>query len=166
LRTLRRAIVATSAVVFAGCGAQDGSEPSGEISLPAASIQSSDSAVSPLLVRLDEFKVTPSRASVKAGAIKFLIVNQGEEIHEFVVVKTDLSADELPTNADGSFDEEGEGVEVIDEIEEVEPHHLATLRVSLEAGHYVILCNRVEVEEDGEVESHFMMGMHFDLEVK
>ena len=166
LRTLRGAILATSAFAFAGCGG-DGNDPTGEVALPTSSSLSAAAAAtaSPVLVRRDEFKVTPSRVSVKAGSVRFMVLNQGTEMHEFVVVKTELSADELPTNEDGSFDEEGEGVEVIDEIEDIDPHDLATLDVSLEAGHYIILCNRVEVEEDGEVESHFAMGMHADLEV-
>jgi uncharacterized cupredoxin-like copper-binding protein len=165
LRILRGAILATSAFAFTGCGG-DGSDPTGEVALPtSSSLSAAGATASPVLVRLDEFKVTPSRVSVKAGSVRFMVLNQGTEMHEFVVVKTDLSADELPTNEDGSFDEEGEGVEVIDEIEDIEPHDLATLDVSLEAGHYIILCNRVEVEEDGEVESHFAMGMHADLQV-
>jgi hypothetical protein len=79
-------------------------------------------------------------------------------------VKADLSIAELPTNPDGS-DEEGDGVEVVDEIEAIEPGDQARLSVDLEAGHYVILCNMVEVEEDGEVESHFAEGMHTDFTV-
>jgi uncharacterized cupredoxin-like copper-binding protein len=156
-------------LAFAGCGA-DGGDQTGEVSLPTSSslaaAQAAAAAVSPVLVRLDEFKVTPARVSVRAGSVRFMILNQGTEMHEFVVVKTDLSADQLPTNEDGSFDEEGEGVEVIDEIEEIDPGDMATLNVSLEAGHYIIMCNRVEIEEDGEVESHFAMGMHADLEVR
>jgi hypothetical protein len=42
-----------------------------------------------------------------------------EDTHEFVVFKTDLAADALPTASDGSVDEEGEGVELVDEIEDI-----------------------------------------------
>jgi hypothetical protein len=34
------------------------------------------------------------------------------------------------------------------------------LTLDLEAGTYVLLCNLVEEEDTGEVESHFAEGMH------
>jgi hypothetical protein len=71
----------------------------------------------------------------------------------------------LPTNPDGSFDEEGDGVEVVDEIEDIEPGGQATLSVDLAAGHYVLLCNKFIVLDNGEVISHFAMGMSTDFTV-
>ena len=43
--------------------------------------------------------------------------NDAEQTHEFVIFKTDLPQDQLPTNSDGDVDEEGTGVTHIDEIE-------------------------------------------------
>ena len=111
-------------------------------------------------VTVEEFSVTPESDSAPAGDVTFHVTNDGpKDIHEFVIVKTDLAPDALPTAEDGSFDEEGEGVEVIDEIEEIAVDESQDVTVNLEAGAYVLLCNRVETE-DGETESHYAMGMH------
>jgi hypothetical protein len=63
------------------------------------------------------------------------------------------------------FDEEGDGVEVVDEVEDIASGSTADLRVDMEAGAYVLLCNLVE-EEDGETESHFEEGMHTGFTVE
>ena len=52
-------------------------------------------------------------SSAPAGEVTFNVTNKGpEDVHEFVVFETDLAPDALPTVADGSVDEEGEGVEL------------------------------------------------------
>jgi hypothetical protein len=116
-------------------------------------------------VQLTEFDVTADPASASAGDLEFAVENVGAETHEFVIVKTDLAAAELPVLEDGSFDEEGEGVEVVDEIEDIASAATANLTVSMEAGSYVLLCNLVE-EEDGEAESHYAEGMHTGFSVE
>ena len=116
-------------------------------------------------ITLQEWAVVPSQASTPAGEITFAISNDGQETHEFVVVRTDLPILDLPTNEDGSVSEEGEGMEVIDEVEDIPSGDNATLTVTLEAGTYALICNIVE-EENGEVESHFQMGMRTSFEVR
>lgn len=111
-------------------------------------------------VLLSEFIVEPDPAKAPAGEITFMAKNEGEEEHELVIVKTDLAPDALPTLDDGSFDERGAGVEVIDEIEDIAAGTSDEITVTLEAGKYVLLCNLVEEEESGEVESHYAEGMH------
>jgi uncharacterized cupredoxin-like copper-binding protein len=111
-------------------------------------------------VTVEEYSVTPESESAPAGDVTFHITNDGpNDVHEFVVVKTDLAPDALPTAEDGSFDEDGDGVEVIDEIEEIAVDESQDLTVNLESGAYVLLCNRV-VQEGDETESHYAMGMH------
>ena len=57
--------------------------------------------------------------SAAAGDVTFNATNTGpDDVHEFVVFLTDLAPDALPTNEDGSVDEEGEGLELQGEIEE------------------------------------------------
>jgi hypothetical protein len=89
-----------------------------------------------------------------------------EDTHEFVVFKTDLAADALPTASDGSVDEEGEGVELVDEIEDIAvgdtPH---TLTLSLDAGNYVFIWNIVE-EEGDETIVHYQQGMRTGFTVE
>jgi len=106
-------------------------------------------------VVLSEFVVEPDPASVPAGEVTFTVANEGEEVHEFVVVKTDLASDKLPTIDDGSVDEEGAGVEAVDEIEDLASGDSQDLTVTLDAGNYVLFCNLVE---EGEV--HYEEGMH------
>jgi hypothetical protein len=90
-------------------------------------------------VTLQEFAVRPEQDSAPAGEVTFNVGNVGpEDTHEFVIFKTDLAPDALPTAPDGSVDEEGEGVELIDEIEDIAPGDTPPpLTVSLEAGSYV-----------------------------
>lgn len=110
-------------------------------------------------VSLREFSIAPSVASVTAGTVTFEVTNDGpNDVHEFVVVQTDLAPDALPTDADGAVLEDGDGMEVIDEIEDLAVGASETLTLELEAGSYVLICNIVEVEGD-ETEAHYALGM-------
>jgi uncharacterized cupredoxin-like copper-binding protein len=133
----------------AGCGDDDGATtPAGEGTT--------------VNVTLQEFNVVPDADSGPAGEFTFDITNVGpEDTHEFVVFKTDLAPDNLPTTADGSVDETGEGVELIDEVEDVAVDTDESLTVDLDAGNYVFICNIVE---DDEV--HYAEGMTTGFTVK
>lgn len=116
-------------------------------------------------VTLQEFAVIPDVLSVPAGSITFNAQNIGPmDPHELVVVKTDLPASGLPTREDGAFDEEADGVEIIGEIEEFAVGTTESATWDLAAGHYVLLCNLVEMEDDG-LEAHYALGMWIDFEV-
>lgn len=129
----------------AGCGDDDGGE---EVN-----------------VVVSEFTVEPEQESVDAGEVTFVVDNQGGDIHEFLVVDA-ASADDLPVDDDGAFDEAAFGEDkVLDEVEDIESGDTAELTLDLEAGTYVLLCNVVE-EEDTEVESHFAEGMHTTFTVE
>ncbi|MEX2245435.1 MAG: hypothetical protein WEC75_01995 [Dehalococcoidia bacterium] len=96
-------------------------------------------------------------ATATAGKIYFLVQNAGpEDAHEFVVIRTDLAPDALPVE-DGRIPEDE--VDLLDEIEPFTPGSSASLVLDLEPGSYVLICNIAEVEE-GELESHYQMGMH------
>jgi uncharacterized cupredoxin-like copper-binding protein len=109
-------------------------------------------------VDLQEWALVPDQSTAPAGEVTFNIQNIGEETHEFVVVKTDLGFRDLPTAADGSVDEEGDGIEPIDEVEDIPSSGTGELTLDLEAGNYVLFCNVVE-EDKGETESHYQNGM-------
>jgi hypothetical protein len=118
-----------------------------------------DAAGNEVNVTLREFEVVADPDSAAAGEITFVATNEGpDDPHELVIVKTDLAANALPTNEDGSYDEEADGAELIDEIEEFAVDTTETLTVALEEGAYVLLCNLVE-EEEGEIEAHYQLGM-------
>ena len=67
-----------------------------------------------------DFKIELGSSSAKSGEVTFNVENKGPSVHEFVVFKTDLAPDALPTKQDENgieiVDEEGQGVEHIDEI--------------------------------------------------
>ena len=114
-------------------------------------------------VTLQEWSIVPATTSAPAGEITFQVTNNGpEDIHEFVVLKTDLDPGALPTDANGAVTEEGAGIAVIDEIEDVPVGQTQALDVTLQAGKYVLLCN---IYDDTEKEAHYRLGMRTAFEV-
>jgi uncharacterized cupredoxin-like copper-binding protein len=98
-----------------------------------------------------DYRIELGSTTAPAGAITFNVKNDAEQTHEFVVFKTDLAPDQLPTNADGDVDEKGEGVTHIDEIEDVTAGSTKSLKVNLDVGGYVLICN---------LPGHYRRGMH------
>ncbi len=110
-------------------------------------------------VTLQEFAVGASPAEAPAGSVTFEVTNDGpEDVHEFVVISTDLEPTALPTDEDGAVEEDGAGIEVVDEIEDIPVGDSETLTVDLDAGPYVLICNIVQKEEGG-LEAHYSEGM-------
>jgi uncharacterized cupredoxin-like copper-binding protein len=109
---------------------------------------------------LKDFAITVDPTTAPAGDVTFDITNDGPSQHEFVVFKTDLAPDQLPMTEDENgvpiVDEEGEGVEHVDEVEDINSGSSDTLAVSLTAGNYVLICN---------LPSHYQQGMHTALTV-
>ena len=94
-------------------------------------------------------------ATVPSGDVTFSVTNHGPATHEFVVVRTDLSPDQLPIGADGlSADEEA--LTDVGEINQVNYGSTQTLHLSLPPGRYVFFCN---------LEGHYLGGMHTGLVV-
>jgi uncharacterized cupredoxin-like copper-binding protein len=110
---------------------------------------------SPVDVTLHDFRIDTATPSVVGGAVVFHIRNAAPATHEFVVVRTDLPADQLPIAADGlSVDEDQ--LRSVGEISQVETETTASLALSLAPGHYVFFCN---------LEGHYLGGMHGSLVV-
>ncbi|NJC97818.1 MAG: hypothetical protein C3F07_06520 [Anaerolineales bacterium] len=110
---------------------------------------------------LTTFKITLSQDSAKAGDIVFHVHNDATDLkHEFVIFKTDLAPDALPMNSEGAVDENGAGVTHIDEVE-VEPGQAADLKVNLQPGNYVLICNINDNNEE-----HYQHGMYVGFTVK
>jgi len=109
-------------------------------------------------VSLQEFTVT-APASAAAGKVTFRVTNDGEDMHEFLVIKTNLPPAGLPTEPNGSYEEDGPGTELLDEIELINPGETKSLTLTLDSAKYVLICNMVMIE-DGEEEVHYALGMH------
>lgn len=106
-------------------------------------------------VTLKDFAISTSTSAVDAGRIEFNIYNRGPATHEFVVVRTDLPGDQLPTAADGlSVDEEA--LAGVGEISEVDVWTHYTLDLRLSPGRYVFFCN---------LDGHYLGGMNGTLVV-
>jgi uncharacterized cupredoxin-like copper-binding protein len=123
-------------------------------------------------VTLQEWAVVPAQTSVAAGSVTFNVENTGpDHPHELVVIRTDLSPDALPTTDEGAVDEEGEGIEIIGEVEEFAPGETRQVTFDLVPGSYVLVCNVKPGEEHGDehmggMEVHYKMGMFAALTVE
>jgi hypothetical protein len=116
---------------------------------------------------LQEFAVSADPSSVATGSVTFDVSNDGpDDVHEFVVIATDLGPAELPVDEDGAVDEGGEGIEVVDEIEEIPVGESRSLTVDLEAGNYVLICNILQEEPNGTLEAHYSEGMRTGFTVE
>jgi uncharacterized cupredoxin-like copper-binding protein len=114
-------------------------------------------------VTLQEWAVAPVPVSVAAGAVTFEVTNNGpEDVHEFVVIKTDLDPGALPVDSTGAVTEEGAGMTVVNEIEDIPVGETQELNVTLASGKYVLLCNIYSADEN---EAHYKMGMRIGFDV-
>jgi uncharacterized cupredoxin-like copper-binding protein len=129
----------------------------------AATTGSTGSAGSTVPVTLQEFAVS-APPSAAAGSVTFDVSNTGpNDTHEFVVFKTDLAPTDLPVDEKGVVEEEGEGVEHVDEIEDIEVGDTQSLTVDLDAGSYVLICNIYDKKDD---EAHYSEGMRIGFTVE
>ncbi len=114
-------------------------------------------------ITLQEWAVVPASTSVAAGEVTFQVTNAGpEDVHEFVVLKTDLDPGALPVDANGAVTESGTGMEVVDEIEDIPVGETRSLTVTLAPGKHVLLCN---IYDETEKEAHYVMGMRIAFDV-
>jgi uncharacterized cupredoxin-like copper-binding protein len=102
-------------------------------------------------VSLNEWHVSPSSSSAKAGQVVFTVTNTGAVTHEMVVVSTAEAADHLAHGGEAS--EDGS----VGEVADLEPGDTKTLTLTLKPGHYALICN-----EPG----HYNSGMHTDFVVE
>ncbi len=119
---------------------------------------SSSSNPDEVSVKLKDFSLTPDKTTVPAGDVTFDIKNDGPSQHEFVVVRTDLNAADLPYD-ESKFEvnEDSSDLTAVDEQEDISKGDKPTLTVSLTPGHYVLFCN---------IPTHYKLGMHADFTVQ
>jgi hypothetical protein len=115
-------------------------------------------------VTLKEWEVILDTESVPEGPVEFTIENNGEETHEFVIIKTDIDPGDLPTADDGSVDEDAPDIDVKQEVEDIENGDKTGRTYQLDPGSYALICNIVD-ENDGESIAHYGEGMYAALEV-
>jgi uncharacterized cupredoxin-like copper-binding protein len=112
----------------------------------------------PVDVRLADFRVKRDAAVVPAGTVSLRILNEGPTSHELIVVRTDRDAGKLPLQRDGlTVDEEGPGVDLVDEVGGLDIDDRQTMVLRLAPGNYVMYCN---------FEGHYLGGMYAALTVR
>lgn len=145
--------VAVVGMVLAACGGDDGGSTGGG---SPASTTEAPSGAGVVNTTEKDFAIALDPSTTSSGQVDFEITNEGPSVHEFVVFKTKLAPDALPLNEDGDVDEEGKGVEHIDEVEDIAAGSTQSLDVSLDPGAYVVICN---------LPGHYKLGMHAPLTV-
>ncbi len=98
----------------------------------------------PVSATLKEWTITLSSTNLKAGTITFNVTNDGTKNHEFIVRKTDLKADALPTSSEGTIVEDNPQLSTVgdpSEIPDFAPGLTKSLTLTLQPGNYVIFCN-------------------------
>lgn len=116
---------------------------------------SSDSTSNDITGSVAEWTVETDATTAKAGEVVFTITNDGTIGHEFLVVKTDIAAGEIPLDGD-HFAEPTDGLEVIDEIGEFAKGTTETLTLTLDPGTYQLVCN---------LPDHYSAGMYMSFTV-
>jgi len=113
-------------------------------------------------VTLETYKLTVSTNTVSAGKVAFHITNAAtDQKHEFLIFKSDLPIDQLPTKPDGSVDESSTTAVKVFDSGELDPGASVDMTQDLVAGNYVVICNMVI---NGT--SHYQQGMRAAFTVK
>jgi uncharacterized cupredoxin-like copper-binding protein len=123
------------------------SAPSASPVTSAAALSASPS--SGATVSLTEWKVTVG-GTIKSGKTDLTITNVGVAPHELLVFKSDLDPSAYPTDAAGDIKEEGAGVTLVSDGDNIDPAGTQARTVDLAPGKYLFVCN---------IPGHFKQGM-------
>lgn len=136
----------------------------GGLLMSCSSNSGSSGGVSTANATEKEWQITLDNANFKAGNITIKVTNDGDKEHEFVIRKTDLKADSLPTNSDGEVVEDDSRLSEVGDPSEIESVPAGSsdksITLNLQPGHYVIFCNIHDQDL-----LHYQKGMHVDFTV-
>ena len=106
-------------------------------------------------VNMSSYKMDLSPTSIAAGSITFHVKNDDTSVpHQFVIVKSDLAAAKLATDASGGVDMTK--LSALADIQSLAPGATQDVTVTLQSGHYVLFCN---------IAGHYASGMASDFTV-
>lgn len=167
IRSTILAVVLVATAAACGSSATTPPQPTAAAALaqptaaaPASPAQASDSpiAVTPAptspshtqTISLYEWKVIAA-TTLKAGKTTFTISNFGTIPHELLVFKSKLPLSSYPTDKAGDIVEDGAGITLLSDGENIDPAGAQVRAVDLTPGTYVFVCN---------IPAHFKQGMY------
>lgn len=154
---MRKALAIPATILLAAsvaaCGGSDDST-SGDVTSSAPTTEASTSATSSgeLDVGMTEFAFQPADAVTEAGDVTIKASNDGDVVHELVILDTDADPADLPL-AGGAVDEST----AVGEIADVEPGATKSATMKLTPGTYAMVCA---------LPGHYEGGMYGSLTVK
>jgi uncharacterized cupredoxin-like copper-binding protein len=146
-------LVLVAGSIAVGCGGSD--ETTTTTETQAAGGASGGKTVE---IKMGEYYFSPKNGSATAGTTAIEAPNEGAVEHELVLFKTNMDPAKLPTEADGSVDEErlDEVAKEAGEIADVEAGETKSEEFKLTPGTYVMFCN---------LPGHYAQGMYGTLTV-
>jgi hypothetical protein len=154
-------ILAAAATACGGPGTSPSAVPSAAVpptSQPSAAPSASPIASAATVVKsppaatsisLYEWKtIVPS--SITAGKASYTISNFGTMPHELLVFKSDLDPSAYPVDAAGDITEDGAGVKLLSDGDNIDPAGSQVRTIDLTPGKYLFVCN---------IPGHFKLGM-------
>lgn len=145
-------IFVVASIVAVGCASPASTPAPVPSAAPLASAAPSagSATTGATAITLSEWKATVG-ATMKAGQVEFAITNTGTMPHELLVFKSDLAPSAYPSDSAGTIDEEGGGVSLISDGENIDPGGTQSRTVDLSTpGTYLFVCN---------IPGHFKQGM-------
>lgn len=162
----------TSLLAFAACNGDDDSdsgdtpgpsaqvtrtpEPTEKGATPSPTVAPADTTA---VIVLDEWAVKPQRTRARPGTVTFVVRNEGEVTHGFVVIRTDIEKDELPRLPNDEGVDESD-LDVVGRIDTIAPGETQQIVIEVQEGQYLILDNTY-----ANGESHYLNGMYNEFEV-
>lgn len=159
-KVLMGTATAALAVFVIGCGNSNDNESAETATAtaattataPAATTAQPATASAKLTVRMSEFAFTPKDAVAKAGEVTVTAPNDGNVVHELVILKTSADPAKLPMDGDEVDESKNVG-----EVADVAPGTTKSAKIKLAAGTYAMVCN---------LPGHYKAGMYGSLTVK
>lgn len=149
-------IVALAVVACASSSSSPSVQPS---AIPTSAVPSALPSSTPVTpsassaagqtIGLSEWKVAVA-SSMKAGPATFTISNNGTTQHELLIFKSELDAAAYPTDSAGDIKEEGAGITLLSDGDNIDPAGSQSRTVDLKPGKYLFVCN---------LPAHFKQGM-------
>jgi uncharacterized cupredoxin-like copper-binding protein len=149
------AIVILVAPVAVGCGGDDNGDggQAAKASPTATQITTERPAAGhALTIRMTEYAFDPADAVAKKGKVTIAAPNDGQVVHELVLLKTDADPAKLPKDGDEVDESTSVG-----EIADVEPGATKTATFRLAPGKYAMVCA---------LPGHYEGGMYGSLTVE